>query len=118
MLTDDLICFLVLVILMTKEEFCRVLNKLRTHRAKIDAVEDILGVVLEDSLEDVVIDLLNEIMDLKGTETPEYGTDIDFFVYELDYGEKWDENSIKVDGETVDISTPEKLYDYLTCSLS
>ena len=103
--------------MISKKQFCDIMHKLETHRAKIDVLEDVLGVILEmDSLEDIVVDLLNKTMELR--ETEEYGTDIDFFVYELDFGNEWDENSLIVDGKPIDISTPEKLYDYLISSLS
>lgn len=103
--------------MISKKQFCDIMHKLETHRAKIDVLEDVFGVVLEmGTLEDVVVDLLNELMGLE--ETKEFGSDIDFFVYELDFGEKWNEDSIKVDGKSVDISTAEKLYDFITSDLS
>jgi hypothetical protein len=38
-----------------------------------------------------------------------------YFVYEIDYGKEWtDETCSEADGTVIDISTSEKLYDYLT----
>lgn len=40
---------------------------------------------------------------------------ISYFCFELDYGRKWKTGMItKRDGFDIDISTPEKLYEYLT----
>ena len=97
---------------LTKDEFCRVINALKVHSAKIEAIEDALDVVLEiDTLQDVVIELLEKAMDVEPNDV--YGSDISYFVYDLDFGKNWTESSITIDGVSVDISTPERLYDYL-----
>ena len=41
-------------------------------------------------------------------------TNIEYFIYDLEFGTKWTEESItESDGTPIDISTPEKLYDYI-----
>lgn len=41
-------------------------------------------------------------------------SDIEFFIYDLDYGTKWTKESIiDKNGDYIDISTEEKLYNYL-----
>ena len=38
---------------------------------------------------------------------------ISYFCFDLDYGRKWKPDTISEDGVDIDISTSEKLYDYL-----
>ena len=64
---------------------------------------------------DLLATYIQVLEDAMGIETnDEYGSDISYFIYELDYGKKWTTDSITTsDGESIDISTAEKLYDYL-----
>lgn len=39
--------------------------------------------------------------------------DVDYWVYELEYGKKYFEGCVLQDEKPVDISTAEKLYDYM-----
>ena len=43
-----------------------------------------------------------------------YGSDISYFIYELNYGKDWTPDSVTDNGESIDISTAEKLYDFLS----
>lgn len=63
--------------------------------------------------EDLVITLLEKLMDDPKDTT--YGiSNISYFIYDLEWGTKWAPDSLtEADGSSVDISTPEKLYDYL-----
>ena len=38
---------------------------------------------------------------------------ISYFIYELDYGKEYREDCVSDKNGNIDISTPEKLYDYL-----
>lgn len=97
---------------LSKDEFCEVIDKIKAHHAMIENLEDILGVVFEfDDLQDTVIKLLEKVMDVEPCE--KFGSDISYFIYDLDYGNDWTPSSFTIDGESVDISTAEKLYDYL-----
>lgn len=61
--------------------------------------------------EDIAIDTLNKIYEL--VEHDGY-TDIDYFVYELDFGKSWEPGMITdIDGSDVDMSSIEKFVDYL-----
>ena len=44
-------------------------------------------------------------------------SDIEYFIYDLNFGEKWTEKSITEKGVSIDISTSDKLYDYLIKNL-
>ena len=104
---------------MTKERFCKIINKLKTASDIKEQVNEIYrnsrenidndfmnAAALQINHELIVIELLKEIMH------DEYDY-IHYFIYELDYGREWTPNSITCDGESIDISTPEKLFDYL-----
>ena len=59
-----------------------------------------------------VIDILNRMFELEITDY--YGSDIDYFCYELNFGRDYEPGCAETDGEDVDLSTAEKLYDYIT----
>lgn len=40
--------------------------------------------------------------------------DIEYFIYDLEYGTKYKKGCLRQHGKNIDISTAEKLYDYLT----
>ncbi len=97
---------------LSKDEFCKVIDKIKAHHKTINDLENILGVVFEfDDLQDTVIELLEKVMDVEPCE--KFGSDISYFIYDLDYGKDWTPSSLTINGESVDISTAEKLYDYL-----
>lgn len=102
-------------LLITKEEFVDVLDRLREATELVDNVNALFrksrekvecdfcdGAALQISHEGIVINLLQKLMhDERGL--------IFYFIFELDYGRKQKEQ-----GESpADISTAEKLYEYL-----
>ena len=104
---------------MTKERFCKIINSLKEAHDIQEQVNEIYrnskenlkwdfanAASLQISHESIVIELLKEIMH-------DEGEDIGYFIYELDYGKEWTPSSIACNGESIDISTPEKLFDYL-----
>jgi len=107
--------------MMNKDKFVTILKRME-EQEKIDldfaeAVSkafDCFAVSYNNGrLSRIVVDLLNDIFDL--SKTAEYGSDIEYFMYELDYGKKWKTGMITdKDGNDIDFSTAEKLYDYLT----
>lgn len=99
--------------MISKEEFCKIMNDIKATFDWIDKVESLFNCTLEEPLDSInaTIHLLNTIFNL--TETKEYGSDIEYFIYELEWGIKWKPDMIVEDGVSVDISTIEKLYDYI-----
>jgi hypothetical protein len=70
---------------------------------------------LSDSIMDLIhnyegklVENLNKLFDLPKNEY--LGTDIDYYVYESNFGKN---ANIKYEGKKVDISCPEKLWDFL-----
>ena len=105
--------------MITKKQFIEIIDRLRETndfvnetndkaRKLQDAVEsDFFNAMsLSVSHESIVVQLLENMFDDK-----DY---ISWWMYELDYGRKYKEYCIQdADGKSIDISTTEKLYDFL-----
>lgn len=106
---------------LSKEEFVDIIERLREANDLVDKVDELFrksrenleldfcnGAGLQISHEPIVVKLLEKLMEDKGD-------DIGYFIYELDYGRKYNEGDITdKDGNNIDLSTAEKLYDYLS----
>ena len=104
---------------LTKQEFVDILNRLRKATELVDEVEKLFrnskdnlecdfcnGAGLQISHEGIVVKLLEKLMrDSVGN--------VSYFIYELDYGREYQESCVSDKNSNIDISTPEKLYDYL-----
>ena len=103
---------------MTKEKFCEIINKIKiVHDYHNELWElnsrynnkyrlfDIGDVDSYPTLEDELVDVLVDIYESK---------DIIYFIYELDFGKDWKPGMVIDNGEDIDLSTVEKLYDYIT----
>ena len=106
--------------LLTKEEFCKYINFIKDRVEAEDKINDLFTEEFSDSIFmpygkciDKIVSLLSKIMCCKDIDT--WGTnDIDYFIYELDFGKKWPEYSVyNEQGSPIPMSTPEELYDYL-----
>ena len=106
-------------VLLTKEEFVDVLNRLRESRDLVDKVEALFrdsrenvecdfcnAAGLQISHESIVVNLLQRIM-LDKRE------DISYFIYELDYGREYKHGCVTDSNGIVDMGTPEALYELL-----
>lgn len=104
---------------LTKQEFVDIINRLREATELADKVDALFynsrenlecdfcnAAGLQISHEGVVVKLLEKlIQDTFGN--------ISYFIYELDYGSEYREGCISDKNGNIDISTPEKLYDFL-----
>ena len=61
--------------------------------------------------QDMLIKVLNESFKLKACDLT--GTDIDYFIYELDYGKKWKKGTYIDNGKDVRLKTIDDLYDVI-----
>ena len=104
--------------MITKEEFCDYIKKIKEYFEFRSQLDNLLNTVIESpDLIDTCIRMLEDIMgvDKSADWYKDFGSDISYFIFELNFGKEWTENSITTkDGKSIDISTPEKLYDYLT----
>ena len=98
---------------LTKQEFVDILNRLReaTELVDKDSKENLEcdfcnGAGLQISHEGIVVKLLEKLMQ-------DSAGNISYFIYELDYGKEYREDCVSDKNGNIDISTPEKLYDYL-----
>lgn len=110
--------------MVTKEQFVAILKTLEETDEKEEKLNEVMNSMSPDFYsyfyptylyKSIIIDLLNQEFYGKMEVNAEYGSDIEYFIYDLNYGKNWTENSLtELDGTPIDISTVEKLYDYLT----
>ena len=105
---------------LSKEEFCSILERLKEAKDLVDKVDDLFnksreniendfvnGASLQISHESTVVKLLKFIMN-------DQDDLIGYFIYELDYGRKYEAGMIQDEnGKDIDISSSEKVYDYI-----
>ena len=106
---------------ISKEEFIEILNRLRDSSDLVSKVDELFrnsrenvecdfcnGASLQISHESTVVFLLRKLLN-------DAIENIDYFIYELDYGRKYEPGMITDEnGHDIDLSSAEKLYDYLT----
>ena len=104
--------------IISKEKFVEIINRIKNYNELQDKIDDLF----KDNIENRERDFMNAGSICIGHESivvylleRMFDTDmISYFIYELDYGKKYkagyvlDENM-----NEIDLSTPEKLYDYL-----
>lgn len=106
--------------MISKEKFVEIINRLKevddfveetNDRARklSDAVRsDFFNAMsLSISHEEIVLELLEDIFKLDKDDT------LSWWIYEEDYGRNFKMGDFTVEGKEIDLSTPEKLYDYL-----
>jgi len=106
--------------MISKEKFVKIINRLKETNEMQDKINDLyrntedarmsdfnnvshVGVYFED----IVVDLLQDIFQDRENSW------LCYWLYDLWYGTEYTEGCVKEDGESIDISTPEKLYDFL-----
>lgn len=108
--------------MLTKEEFVNYMNTLKevmdSSRTLSEALKNFdscpdFGGFSNFRAEDLIVTLLEKLMD--DAKDDKYDiSDISYFIYDLEWGSKWTPDSITdMNGNSIDISTVEKLYDYL-----
>ena len=105
--------------ILSKEEFVKVIE--RTEKAyRFD--DEIKGLYMKWNLEapenpelivmDSLIDTLDKMFELPNNTF--FGSDIAYFIFELDFGKKYEPGCVKDDnGNEIDFSSAEALYDYI-----
>ena len=99
---------------ITKEEFVSYIAFIKERGEKMDELNRAFTDEFEDSIfypylkyEAKMVDLLKSVMHDKYD-------DIEYFIYELNFGEKYEDGMIREkDGTLIDFSTAENVYDYL-----
>lgn len=105
--------------MISKKDFVDTIEKIKSYWDFMDEINHVAMKYKaghfwnEASLVDTCIRLLEINLNLEPNEV--YGTDISYFVFELDFGHKYEPGMVTDEnGNEIDISSAEKLYDYLT----
>lgn len=107
--------------MLTKEQFVYYIGEIKTLIDQAHMLDEALksfdncsdfGGFSNFRAVDALVSLLEDVM---GEErSTEYPTNISYFIFDLEFGSEWTEESFQEsDGTPIDISTAEKLYDYL-----
>lgn len=101
---------------MTKEQFCNAVETYKRMLDEGDELAQILNVNPESKIMEWIGNYYNLLSDLcELEESPYYGTDLDWFCYETDFGKRADLNKVFLDNGIVwTIENPEILYDFIT----
>lgn len=105
--------------MINKQQFVNIINQLEQGYKNQDILNKAMKNLCEDSygfypitkFTDIVIDLLNNMFELETDNV--VGTDIDYFIYELNFGKDWKPGYVQENGEDIDLSSADKLYDYI-----
>lgn len=98
--------------LISKEKFCEYLKAIEIQHNCEDDIRKISNKynveisVTNNAYEEIIVQMLELVTDDKFN-------DVDYFIYELDFGKKYNDGMVVMDGKKIDFSTSEKLYDYL-----
>ena len=108
--------------MISKEKFVEIINRLKSYNELQNKINDLF----RDNIDNKEMDFMNAGSICIGHESVVvyllermFDTDmISYFIYELDYGKKYKAGCVLDENmNEIDLSTPEKLYDYLIKSL-
>lgn len=104
--------------LISKQEFVEIINRFKDTQDTVDKVNDLFNNTIDSrssdyinasSLmichEDIAVKLLEKIFNDKDT--------LSWWLYECNYGRDFKIGDLEDNGVKIDLTTPEKLYDYL-----
>ena len=104
--------------MISKEKFVEIINRLKNYNELQNKINDLF----KDNIDNKEMDFMNAGSICIGHESVVvyllermFDTDmISYFIYELDYGEKYKEGCVLDENmNNIDLSTAEKLYNYL-----
>ena len=108
--------------IISKEKFVEIIDRLRDYNDLQDKINDLFKENIDNKEADfmnagsicighetIVVELLENMFSDRNT--------IGWWLYECNYGRDFSIGDLEVDGVEVDLSTAEKLYDYLIKSL-
>lgn len=102
---------------LSKEEFCEAINKIDRFDSFFCKLNNLIETALDGPLEEPVnylYELVTKLCDFTEEERNDfYGTTLDFFCYDLDFGRKYEPGKFLVNGKEYELRTPEQLYDFL-----
>ena len=105
--------------MISKEKFVEIIERLRNYNDLQDKIDDLFKENIENRENDfcnagsicighesVVVELLKDMFNVKDDL-------ISWWLYECNYGRDFSLGDLEDNGVEIDLSTPEKLYDYL-----
>lgn len=104
--------------MITKEQFCKIIKRLREYNDLQDKIQQLF----KDNIDNQEMDFMNAGSICVGHETivvellENMFKDKDIisgWIYEQNYGRDFSLGDLEADGVKIDLTTPEKLYDYL-----
>ena len=102
---------------LTRDQFNRSVNNYITMSEQLDNLCDAMGCYAEnvfDTWQSYYYDLLTECCDFTEEDFDDYGgTILDYWCFELEFGEKYEEGCIKEDGTPIFLNTIDDVYDYI-----
>ena len=102
---------------LTKEEFCIAVDKFEQMcKEEHDLLRALdIGAEWKPGLWiSAYYDFLSDMCDFAPEqETAEYGNDLDYYCFELDFGHKWKPDMIKIDGEDIPCRNAEELWNLI-----
>lgn len=110
--------------MISKEKFVEYINFIKSLDDKESKLQDGLQncfgkenvgyVFVFNEVVPKMIEMLCDLMETKYNRDPHIGDDIQYFIYDLNFGEsKSAAEAVIVNGKTYDLSTAEKLYDFI-----
>lgn len=110
--------------MISKEKFVEYINFIKSLDDKESKLQDGLQacfgkenvgcIFVFNEVVPKMIEMLCDLMEVEYNRDPHIGDDIQYFIYDLNFGKSKDAvEAIITDGKTYDLSTAEKLYDYI-----
>ena len=102
--------------IITKTQFCSIIDSIETYWETLRKLNEVLDAnIVESKLATFADEVRVFISDLfYEEERDSIGDEIQYYMWELDFGRKWTPNRITVDGENIRLTNSEELWDYIT----
>lgn len=102
--------------IIKKEQFCSIIDSIETYWETLRKLNEVLDAnMVESKLATFANEVRVFISDLfYEEERDSIGDEIQYYMWELDFGRKWKPNSVTVDGESIRLTNSEELWDYIT----
>ena len=102
--------------IITKTQFCSIIDSIETYWETLRKLNEVLDAnMIESKLATFADEVRVFISDLfYEEERDSIGDEIQYYMWELDFGKKWKPTSITVDGENIRLTNSEELWDYIT----
>lgn len=104
---------------LTKEDFIKLMDSIESFSRGTEELDKALGSCEFDdwfySIRDTLIDFLNSIFYSEKTlEDIYFMSDIEYYIYDLDFGKNWKSGMVTINKEDFPIRNAGELWDFLT----